>query len=246
MPARWVRPAYTLLDDVRTTEGLTQPEELKAATLATGRGFAWTRAAKLHRPAGLSKRDHARQTGIDIYKRVLGQVSCINGLRVLTLGLATRFPTEVYRLWFWAACAGLTAFPEGERPRVAMVVIDGQDQGLLRVHRGVVKDFYLACRGRQSYVGPGRPWFMGGSVLHESDSLPFIQVTDLVAHAAFQALAAKTERAYMHGWYEEAFRAVARTRRRQIDISASCLAELGNCQPPPTVAAHVGAAVIVP
>src|SRR5205823_48865 len=164
IPARWMRPGATYLDDVRATEGLKQPEELKAAELATGRGFAWDRAQTLHRPVGLSKRDHAKQTGCDIYKRVLGHVARLNGLRVLTVGLQTAVPSEAYRLWYWAACAGLTSFPRHRRrPRVSMIVIDGRDQGLLRVQRGVVKDFYLSCRGRQPYLRPGRAWFMGGA-----------------------------------------------------------------------------------
>lgn len=247
VPARWMRSAHTFLDDVRATEGLRHPEELKAAELATGRGFAWEQAKKLHRPAGLSKWNHAKQTGQDIYTRVLGHVARINGLRVLTLGLRTHYPTEAYRLWFWAACAGLTSFPRHRRrPRVSMLVIDGQDQGLLRVQRGVVKDFYASCRGRQSYLRAGRAWFMGGAVLHESHSLPFIQITDLVAHAAFQAIVANPDRIFMHGWYENEFRAVARQRNRVIDISDVCLAELRGCTFPPAMAASVAAAIAVP
>jgi hypothetical protein len=246
VPARWVRSAYTLLDDIRATEGFRQTDELKAAELATGRGFAWTRAQGLVCPLGMSWKAHALQTGCDIYKRVLGHVARINGLRVLTIGLQTRFPSEAYRLWFWATCAGLTAFPEGDRPRVSMIVIDGQDQGLLRVHRGVVKDFYRSCNRRQTYVSGGRSWFMGGSVLHESHSLPFVQIADLVAHAGFQALANNPDRAYMHQWYEDSLRAVARARHRQIDISATCLTELGTCTMPAAIAAHAAAAVVVP
>ena len=56
IPARWMRPAHTYLDDVRATEGLRQPDELKAAELATGRGFAWQRAETLYRAPGLSKK----------------------------------------------------------------------------------------------------------------------------------------------------------------------------------------------
>jgi hypothetical protein len=247
VPARWMRSAYTLLDDVRATEGFRHPDELKAAELATGRGFAWERAETLPRPIGVSKSNHAKQTGCDIYTRVLRHVARINGLRVLSIGLRTRFPIEAYRLWFWAACAGLTAFPRGRRrPQVSILVIDGQDQGFLRVQRGVVKDFYKSCKGRQSYVGPGKAWFMGGAVLHESHSLPYIQVTDLVAHAAFQAVRGNPDRAYMQPWYEDEFRAPARARRRIIDVSDFCLAELRGCRVPAALAPSVAGAVVVP
>lgn len=247
VPARWMRSAHTFLDDVRATEGFKKPDELKAAQLATGRGFAWQRAETLQRPPGLSKSNHAKQTGCDIYTRVLGHVARINGLRVLTVGLRTRFPTEAYRLWFWAACAGLTSFPRHRRrPHVSMLIIDGQDQGLLRVQRGVVKDFYLSCRGRQSYLRAGRAWFMGGAVLHESHSLPFVQVTDLVAHAAFQTILANPQRAFMHRWYEDEFRGAARQRSRLIDVSDFCIAELRGCALPPAMAPAVAAAITVP
>jgi hypothetical protein len=247
VPTRWMRSAATFLDDIRATEGFTQPEEMKAAELATGRGFAWERAQSLVRPPGVSFRNHAKQTGCDIYKRVLRQVSRINGLRVLTVGLPTNVPNEVYRLWFWTLCAGLTSFPRGRRrPQVSMLVIDGQDQGLLRIHRGVVKDFYTSCRGRQPYISAGRAWFIGGAVLHESHSLPFIQATDLNAHAAFQALRANPDRAYMHQWYENEFRAPARRRRRLIDVSDFCLAELRACAVPPEMAPSIAVAMTVP
>src|SRR5256885_10750829 len=100
---------------------------IKAAEVATGRGFAWQRAETLYRAPGLSKKVHARQTGCDIYTRVLGHVARLNGVRVLTIGLQTAVASEAYRLWFWAACAGLTSFPRHrQRPRVSMIVIDGR------------------------------------------------------------------------------------------------------------------------
>jgi hypothetical protein len=167
-------------------------------------------------------------------------------MRVVCIGAPTRVAGEAYRLWFWSVCAGLTSFSGTARPRISLVVIDGQDQGFLKIQRGVVKDFYVTCRRRQSYVGPGVEWFMGGAVLHESHSLPVIQMADLVAHAAFQSLRQNPDRAFMHTWYEEHLRAPARARGRDIDASQFCLAELANCNPPPEVAAHAAPALIVP
>lgn len=243
VPARWMRPAYQLLDDIRATEGFKVPEEMKASVLATGRGFAWQRAESIQRPAWISKRNHALQTGCDIYTRVLGHTAGINGLRVMSVGLQTARPQEVYRLWFWAACAGLTSFAI-RRPRVSMIVIDGQDQGLLRSHRGIVKDFYRRNRGRQWYLRPGRPWFMGGAVLHESHALPFIQVADLVAHAAFQKILQSPQRAYMHDWYDQSFCQVAANRHRDIEASRFALNELAGCDIPPDIAAYAGAVLV--
>ena len=86
---------------------------------------------------------------------------------------------------------------------------------------------------------------MGGAVLHESHTLPFIQITDLVAHAAFQTLLGSPERTYMHRWYEDDFRAIARARNRAIDVSDFCLAELRGCRFPASMQPSVDAAVTV-
>ncbi|MGH3431058.1 MAG: DUF3800 domain-containing protein [Mycobacteriales bacterium] len=243
VPVRWMRSAYQLLDDIRATEGFKVPEEMKASVLATGRGFAWQRAQTTARPAFVSKRDHALKTGCDIYTRVLGKVAGLNGLRVVSLGLQTPFPQEVYRLWFWALCAGLTSYTI-KRPRVSMIVIDGQDQGLLRSHRGIVKDFYGRNKGRQWYLKPGRAWFIGGAVLHDSRALPFIQMADLVAHAAFQTILQNPKRAYMHGWYDQSFCRIAANRNRQIEASRFVLHELAGCKVPPDIAAYAGSVLV--
>jgi hypothetical protein len=245
IPVRWTRPASVYLDDFRATEGVRQPEELKAAELATGRGVARRIAAVRPRGSGIKPRAHELQIGHDIYTRALATAGYLNRMQVVCIGVPTRVPAEAYRLWFWAVCAGLTASRGPTRPRVSLVVIDGEDQGFLRVQRGVVKDFYLANRRRQSYVGPGTEWFIGGAVLHESHSLPFVQMADLVAHAAFQNLLGNPKRAFMHTWYEDHLRTPARLRHRRIDVSAFCLAELANCNPPAAVNAHAAEALIV-
>ena len=123
-------------------------------------------------------------------------------------------------------CAGLTTRPRLPRPRVAMIVIDGEDQGIRRVLRGVVGDFYWRCHRRQPYITGGRSWFIGGATLHDSATLPFIQMADLVAHAGYQAISRKPERAFMHDWYAQHLLGPARAKGREIDVSETLLDEL--------------------
>jgi hypothetical protein len=248
VPVRWVRSSYAYLDDFRASEGIRVPDELKAAELATGRGLVARRLAKATPiPPGVGMRTHAGRIGQSLYERALTLAGSMNGLRVVAIGLRTRFPVEAYRLWFWSVCAGITAFPSSDRPRVSLMVIDGQDQGLLRTQRGVTRDFYYTCRQRQTYIGPGSLWFMGGAVLHESHSLPFIQTADLVAHAAFQAILGNPDRAFMHTWYRQKLCDIAHQQRgRIVDASTFCLHELVGLHPPAPIAANARAGLFVP
>ncbi len=73
---------------------------------------------------------------------------------------------------------------------------------------------------------------MGGATLHESHSLPFVQMADLVAHAAYQAMRKKPDRVFMHDWYRDELVASAAARGRPIDVSDHWLKELRAVGPP--------------
>lgn len=231
IPARWMRSTESRWDHFVRDRGLQGQGELKAWKLVSGRGLARILGERVPRPAGLSKRDHYAACGRQAYVDVLRLIGSLTEVRVAVVGVPSAQALDAYRLWYWMACAGLTTRPRSPRPRLPVIVIDGQDQGIRRAHRGVTGDFYWRCRGRQPYVAGGRPWFMGGAVLQDSVALPFMQMADLVAYAAFQAIDKAASRAFMHSWYEEHLLGAAAAKRRPIDVSRHFLEELLQLDP---------------
>ena len=231
LPARWVRATEARWEAFLRSHGIYGRGELKAWKLTTGRGVAQDMAHRLQRPSGDSMSTHAKRCGQEAYIDALRLIGTFTELRVATVGVPTGRPIDAYRVWNWMLCAGLTTRPRSPRPRVPVIVIDGQDQGIRRALRGVVGDFYWRCNRRQPYVSAGKAWFIGGATLHDSATLPFIQMADLVAHAAYQAIKRKPERAFMHHWYGEHLLGTARARGREIDVSESMLQELSAINP---------------
>ena len=76
---------------------------------------------------------------------------------------------------------------------------------------------------RQAELRGGRPLLVHGRLCasRKPYSLPFIQVADLVAHAAFQSILQNPARAFMHDWYRDPFQVSAAARGRDIEISRS-------------------------
>lgn len=117
----------------------------------------------------------------------------------MAVGLRTKYPREAYRLWFWVMYAALIAKPRAPRPRLPIVVIDGQDNSFREAHDLVAHRFYKSFWRRQPYIDRGKPWFLGGSLHHKSEFLPFIQMADLVANASRHAI---TNRPPYRSWYD--------------------------------------------
>ena len=226
VPARWVRATEARWEAFLRSHGIYGKGELKAWKLTTGRGVAQDIARRTEHPSGESFSTHAKSCGHNAYIEALRLIGTLTEMRIATIAVPTGRPIDAFRVWNWMLCAGLTTRPRSPRPRVAMIVIDGDDQGIRRVLRGVVGDFYWRCHQRQPYVTGGKAWFVGGATLHDSATLPFIQMADLVAHAAYQSISHKPERAFMHDWYTKHLLGPARAKGREIDVSEFLLKEL--------------------
>ena len=120
----------------------------------------------------------AKGAGRLFFRDALQHIASIAEVRILTVGLRTKYPVEVYRLWFWLAYALLVERARSPRPRLPMTVIDGQDRAFRSAHDLVAHRFYRSFPHCQPYVARGRSWFVGGSALHDSVSHPFVQMAD--------------------------------------------------------------------
>lgn len=231
VPARWLRGAERRWRDfVRHHLGSHSGKtELHAQVLLDGRGSAAFYASK----TSVSRTGQARSAkaaGRLLYRDTLEHVASIAEVRILAVGLNTKYPREAYRLWFWLMYAALITRPRAPRPRLPLVVIDGQDDSFREAHDLVAHRFYSNFWGRQPYITRGSSWFIGGSVHHRSEFLPFIQMADLVANAARHAIA--NRRPY-RSWYDTHLRQHAANlgHGRDIDVSAHALAELKRRSP---------------
>lgn len=223
IPARWLRPAERrwhdfIRDELRSRSGKT---EVKARDLTSGRSVS------LHVQRAMRASGHppltAVEAGHEFYRRALEHIASIAEVRVLTVGLPTNRALDAYRLWFWMAYAALVERPRAPRPRLPMVVIDGEDVAFRSAQDLIAYRFYRQFPRCQPYVAAGSGWFVGGAALQDSKLHPFIQMADLIAGAARHAIA---KRAPYKGWYASHLRDHARGLGRSVDVSAHALAQL--------------------
>jgi hypothetical protein len=224
IPARWLRSAERRwMDFIRDSLGSSSGKvEVKSRELLRGEN------ASLHAQKALLEKGwpalSAKAAGRLFYRDALEHIATIEEIRVLTVGLPTRHPAEAYRLWFWMMYALLVERPKSPRPRLPLTVIDGEDTSFRRAHELVAHRFYRSFPHCQPYVTRGKGWFIGGSVLQESQLHPFVQMADLVAGAARHAM---TKRKGTKGWYDKHLVAHAHTQRKTtIEVSGHALSQL--------------------
>lgn len=231
IPARWLRGSERRWRDfVRHQLGSESGKtELHAKDLLRGQGNAAFYASKTS--VGRTGQPRSAQAaGRLLYRDALEHVASIAEVRILAVGLNTKYARDAYHVWFWLMYAALIAKPRAPRPRLPMVVIDGQDDSLREAHDLVAHRFYKCFWGRQPYIKHGSSWFIGGSAHHRSEFLPFIQMADVVANAARHAIA---NRKPYRSWYDTHLRqhALGLGYGRNIDISADAFAELKKRSP---------------
>jgi hypothetical protein len=223
IPARWLRSAERRWRDfVRDRLGSRSGRlEIKGRDLLSGRG------ASLHAQQALLEKGwpslSARAAGRLLYRDALEHIATIAEVRVLSVGLPTDRPIEVYRLWYWLMYTLLVERAQAPRPRLPICVIDGQDASLRDTQDLIAYRFYRHFPRCQPYVARGSSWFVGGSVLTDSRLHPFIQMADLLAGAARHAIVQRKP----HGaWYGKHLIDHALKLRRDVDVSAHALAQL--------------------
>ena len=226
IPARWLRPAerrwrHFIADRLGNKSGRT---EIKSRDLPKGRGVAFHAQQRMlsSGAVGLSAEDAGRQ----FYADALEHIWRIAEVRVLTVGLPTKRPNDTYRLWFWLAYAALTERPRSPRPRLPLVVIDGQDQAFRDSQDLIAHRFHRSFSGLQPYVRGGREWFVGGATLQDSKLHPMVQMADLTAGAGRMALEGGPDAAL----YAE-FKKAATSAGRDVETSARALARLQTIDP---------------
>ena len=228
IPVRWLRGAERRWRDfIRDHLGSSSGRrEVKSRELIKGTGvsFQAQNLIQSHGGASLS----AKGAGRMFYRDALEHIGMINELRVLAVGLPTERPRDVYRLWFWMAYATLVERSRAPRPRLPLVVIDGEDASFRLAQDLVAVRFYRRFPRVQPYVASGDQWFVGGSVHQDSELHPFIQMADLVAGVARHSMAG---RAQFGDWFSEHLCEPARGRHREIDVSAYALERLKTLAP---------------
>lgn len=223
IPARWLRSAERRWKDF-VSDHLRSPSgrlEVKSRELLRGEGVAY------QAQQALLESGHpaisARAAGRQFYRDALQHIASINEVRVLSVGLPTNYPVEVYRLWFWMAYAILVERRNMPRPRLPLAVIDGEDASFRSSQDLVAYRFFKQFPRVQPYVGGGNKWFVGGSVLQDSALHPFIQMADLLAGSARYSIAQNKR----YGkWYGKHLKDHGKKLGRQVDVSSRALAQL--------------------
>lgn len=225
IPARWLRAAERRWQDfVRAELGFQSGRaEVKSRELLKGQGVS-IHAQAAQAANGRGHRS-AEAAGRLFYRNALEHIATLTEVRVMSVGLKTKYPTEAYRLWYWMACALLVERPKSPRPRLGLTVIDGQDAAFRRAHDLITFRFYRAFPRCQTYVARGSSWFMGGSIHQDSKLHPFVQMADLVAGAARHAIA---KRKPQGNWYADHLVDYAANLRypRAIDVSSDAIGQL--------------------
>ncbi len=223
IPARWLRSAERRWRDfIRDHLGSRSGRrEVKGRDLIAGKGVAFQAQQAVLSSGG--PRLSARAAGRMFYRDALEHIASINQVRVLSVGLPTDHPIEAYRLWFWMAYALLVEKPRAPRPRLPMVVIDGEDASFRGAQDLVAHRFYHSFPRCQPYVAAGSKWFVGGAVHQDSTLHPFVQMADLVAGAARHAI---IKRKPQGSWYAKHLTDHAQGMHRQIDVSTRALSQL--------------------
>src|SRR5713226_3784277 len=102
IPARWLRGSERRWRDfVRHQLGSNSGKtEIHAQHLLNGQGNA-AYYASLTSVARTGQARSAQAAGRLLYREALEHIAGIAEVRVLTVGLKTKYPREAYRLWFW-------------------------------------------------------------------------------------------------------------------------------------------------
>jgi hypothetical protein len=228
VPASWLRAAERRWREFIRGELGSQSGKLEVK----GRELIKGEAASIHAQRVQLARGgaplSAKGAGRQFYRLALEHIAHITELRVLTVGVKTKYAEDAYRAWFWLAYAALTTKPRYPRPFLPITVIDGEDQAFREAQSLIAHRFYKSFKDTQPYLHGGRGWFVGGSALHESMSQPFIQMADLVAGAGRHAIAGRKG---LRMYYSRNFCDVARKRGRRIDIGSHALDEIRRLSP---------------
>jgi hypothetical protein len=142
IPVRWLRPAeHRWRAFIKTELGSRSGQtEVKSRQLLHGEGVS------LHAQTTMLASGHppltAKVAGRQFFRRALEHIAGIAEVRVLTVALPTTRPAEVYRLWFWMAYAALVEKKNAPRPRLPLIVIDGQDASFRRAQELIAYRFY--------------------------------------------------------------------------------------------------------
>jgi uncharacterized protein DUF3800 len=225
IPARWLRSAERrwhdfIRDHLRSRSGRT---EVKSRELIAGHGVSLHAQNRILAGGGAPLT--AKAAGRQFYRDALEHIASIAEMRVLAVGLPTKRPVEVYRLWFWMMYAVLVERPRAPRPRLPLTIIDGEDAAFRRAQDLIAYRFYRTFPRCQPYVARGPEWFVGGSAHHDSALHPFVQMADLVAGVARHAIVGRKPQG---DWYAKHLRDHASSLGygRDIDVSAHALARL--------------------
>lgn len=225
VPARWLRGAERRWQDfLRAQLGSKSGRvEVKGRDLVRGEGVS-LHAQRVMLNKGITGIS-ALGAGRAFYRMALEHIAGIAEVRVLAVGLPTKYPGEVYRLWYWMMYAALVEKSRAPRPRLPLVVIDGEDESFRQGQDLIAHRFYRQFPHCQPYVGRGKLWFVGGSALHDSKLHPLVQMADLVAGAARHAIAG---RAPYDDWFSTHLVDYAFHRKpaRDIDIARRARAQL--------------------
>lgn len=245
VPARWLRSAERRWADFirHNTGSISGRAEVHATDLYSGRGLSLhAQAAQL---AATGTHRSAKAAGRTLYRDILEHVAGIAEVRVIAVGMNARRANDVYRLWYWMTYSALIVRPRAPRPRLAMVVIDGEDAAYRRSQDLVAHRFYSHFSGRQPYLRRGRSWFVGGAVHQQSELLPFIQMADVVTNSARHAIAGNSR---ARSWFDTHLRqhALNLTPRRDVDVSAHALAQLRRRSPADGCGSGHAQALLVP
>ncbi|MGI9019124.1 MAG: DUF3800 domain-containing protein [Solirubrobacterales bacterium] len=231
IPARWLRSAERRWHDfVRDRLGSRSGRrEVKGKELVRGEGAA------LHAQRRLLASGHppisAKGAGQQFFRNALNHIASIYEVRTLSVGLHTNRPLEAYQLWYWLMSGLLVEKARAPRPRLPLIVIDGEDAKFRASWDLITYRFYKAFPRCQPYVGAGNSWFVGGAIHQDSQLHPFIQMADLVAGAARHSIAQRQPYA---SWYANHLKGHARSLGRQIDVSARATAQLRSRDPQDT------------
>lgn len=222
IPARWLRGAERRWRDfVRAELGSRSGQlEIKGRDLMSGKGVSLN-AQRVQ--LGQGRNMSAKAAGRAFYRDALEHIALINQARVLAVGLPTKYPLDVYRLWFWMAYAALVEKPKAPRPRMPLVVIDGEDASFRGAQDLVAHRFYKEFPKCQPYVVRGSQWFVGGSAHQDSALHPMIQMADLLAGAARHSIAGRKPEG---DWYGKHLVGRAKKASRRIDASSQALKRL--------------------
>lgn len=225
IPARWLRSAERrwrdfISDHLGSRSGRT---EVKSRELLAGHGVSLHAQNRIL--AGGGSPLTAKAAGRLFYRDALEHIASIAEVRVLTVGLPTKHPVEVYRLWFWMMYAVLVERPRPPRPRLPLTIIDGEDAAFRSAHDLIAYRFYRRFPRCQPYVARGPEWFVGGSVHQDSALHPFIQMADLLAGAGRHAIVGRMPQG---GWYRTHLQEHAEGLGfgREVDVSDHALLRL--------------------